>query len=152
MQMSRQVADRYLVTMTEGVEVLHAGLGPKDTLSLTAGELEVLLDRPSGPGEDAVLSNVSSNGDDALDLGGSAEILGVIARGTVFIRTPEQDVECEIFDYEAGNQIARLTAREGRLVTVLTKGAATPVRAEAVTWDMKTGRIQISGAVGGATR
>ena len=117
-----------------------------------AGELEVLLDRPSGPAEDVVVSSGSSNGNDALDLGGSADILGVVARGAVFIRTPEQDVECEIFDYEAGNQIARLTAREGRLVTVLTKGSATPVRAEAVTWDMKTGRIQITGAVGGATR
>ena len=50
------------------------------------------------------------------------------------------------------NQIALLSARDGRLVTVLSKGAATPVRAESVTWDMRTGRIQITGAVGSGGR
>ena len=76
----------------------------------------------------------------------------MLAEGRVFVRTPEQDVECEVFDYDAANQIARLTAREGRLVQVLGKGAAVPVRARSVTWDMRTGRIQITGAVGGAGR
>ena len=152
MEMRRQVADRYLVTMDDGVEVLHAGVGPRDTLSLTSGELEVLLDRPSASVGAVDGAGVDPRDEDALDLGGRAEILEVLARRKVFIRTSEQDVECEVFDYEAANQIAKLTARAGRLVTVLTKGSPTPVRAEGVTWDMKTGRIQISGAVGGATR
>ena len=139
MEMVHEVASRYLVTMTDGVEILHAGVRPEDTLTLSAENLEVLMDR----GEPQL-------GSDALDLGGRAEILRVLARGRVFVRTPGQDVECERFDYDAENQIALLTAREDRLVTVLSRGAGAPVRAESVTWDLRTGRIQITGAVGSA--
>ena len=147
MKMRHQVADRYLVTMNDGVEILHAGLRVDDTLTLIANNLEVLLDRPaSTSGSDGL------NGSEALDLGGAAKILRVVANGRVFVRTPEQDVECEVFDYDAANQIAKLTARDNRLVSVLNKGGAAPVRAKSVTWDMKTGRIQITGAVGGAGR
>jgi hypothetical protein len=152
MQMRHQVADRYLVTMVDGVEILHAGLRADDTLTLTADSLAVLLDRPSSPSDGAAAPASGVRSSDALDLGGQARILRVTAEGRVFVRTPEQDVECEVFDYDTGNQIARLTAREGRLVRVLTRGAASPVRAESVTWDMKTGRIQITGAVGSAGR
>ncbi|MDG2031550.1 MAG: LPS export ABC transporter periplasmic protein LptC [Phycisphaerales bacterium] len=151
MQMRRQVADRFLVSMSDGVEVLHAGLRPEDTMTLSADLLEVLMKRPD-PGTDSKEPASGRPSDSSLDLGGQAEILRVAGRGRVFVRTPEQDVECEVFEYDAENQIALLSARDGRLVTVLSKGAATPVRAESVTWDMRTGRIQITGAVGSGGR
>jgi hypothetical protein len=131
--------------------VLHAGLRPEDTMTLSADMLEVLMERPD---PEAALDQPASarSTDSTLDLGGQAEILRVTGRGRVFVRTPQQDVECEVFVYDAENQIALLSARDGRLVTVLSKGAATPVRAESVTWDMRTGRIQITGAVGAGSR
>jgi hypothetical protein len=149
MEMRHQVADRFLVTMSDGVEVLHAGLRPEDTMTLSADLLEVLMERPDPESEEPVPAGLA---DSSFDLGGQAEILRVAGRGRVFVRTPQQDVECEVFEYDAENQIALLSARDGRLVTVLSKGAATPVRAESVTWDMRTGRIQITGAVGAGSR
>ena len=71
--------------------------------------------------------------------------------GRVFVRAPEADVECEEFDYDVPTQIARLNAREGRLVTVLQRGAATPVKAANVVWDLRTGKITIQSASGGAS-
>lgn len=151
MEMRHQVADRFLVSMSDGVEVLHAGLRPEDTMTLSADMLEVLMERPDPEAAFDQPATARST-DSTLDLGGQAEILRVTGRGRVFVRTPQQDVECEVFVYDAENQIALLSARDGRLVTVLSKGAATPVRAESVTWDMRTGRIQITGAVGAGSR
>jgi len=45
-----------------------------------------------------------------------------------------------------------LRADPGRVVTVQSKGAATPIRAERVQWDLRTGRIRILGGEGAISR
>ena len=144
MHMRHDVATRYVVTMVERVEILHAGAETSDTLTLSAEELEVTIDRP--------VAKPDSQNSSELDLGGQAEVLRVAARGKVFVRTTDHDVECEFFDYDAANQIAQLTAREGRFVTIMGRDSVAPVRAEKITWDMRSGRMQITGARGGAGR
>ena len=148
MAMERQIADRFKITMIGGVEVLHAGLLPEDTMSMRSNSLDILVNRPLESSGDV------PQGDDPqqLDLGGQATILRVTADDRVFVRTPDQDVEADFFDYDVTNGIAHLTGRAGRLVTLVSRQSPTPVRASEMTWDMRSGRIQITGAQGGAGR
>ncbi|MEC9157503.1 MAG: hypothetical protein VYB77_05190 [Planctomycetota bacterium] len=149
MTMIRQVSDRFDVTMNGDVEVLHAGLLPEDTMSMRADTLEILVDRPIA---DPASVPDGNTGPDDLDLGGQVDILRITARSGVFVRTTGQDVETDVFDYDVSNGIARLAGRGGRPVTLLSRQSPTPVRADRMTWDMKTGRIQITGAQGAAGR
>ena len=147
MSMKRTVADRYVISMAGDVEVLHAGLQNDDTLTLSSARLSVLIDRPLESRNDA--TSASAGG---LDLGGQAEILRLSSSGQVYARTTEHDVQCERFEYDVANGIAELGAREGRMVTVVSRGNPNPVRASGMRWDMRSGRIQISGARGGLGR
>ena len=156
MSMRREVDDRYLIIMEEDVEVLHAGLKDDDTFSLTGDRLEITVDR-SRQEEVAATGKDSTNEKDpaslkSVDLGGPAEMLRVRGVGHVFVRTPEQDIECEEFDYNVETQIAMMKARPGRVVTIQPKNSATPIRAELVQWDMRTGRMRILSSEGGIAR
>lgn len=142
MRMQRKVGSRYVVTMTERVEILHAGVQDGDTMTLSADKLDVTIDRP--------LTDADVSSDGGLDLGGQAQIVRVTASGKVFVRTSDHDVECEVFDYDASNQIAELSAREGRYVTIMGRESVAPVRAKTIRWDMQTGRMQITGVRGSA--
>jgi hypothetical protein len=135
MEMRRTVAERFLIVMEEEVEVLHAGLKEADTFSLTGDRLEITVDRAR---EDAKGADPTG-----VDLGGPARLLRVRGIGRVFVRSPDQDVECHEFDYNVETQIAMLRAREGRVVTIQPRNAATPIRAELVQWDLGTGRMRI---------
>jgi lipopolysaccharide export system protein LptA len=181
MTMNREVDDRYLVIMERDVEVLHAGIDPADTLSMTADRFEVTIERPQdraeadletpdgdSPVADAEPSKVAEGTPDEIkkddqtqkkevmaagvELGGPAELVRVRGIGRVFVRTPDHDIECQEFDYNVDTQIAMLRASPGRVVTVQSKGAATPIRAERVQWDLRTGRIRILGGEGGIAR
>ena len=163
MTMNREIDDRYLVVMEREVEVLHAGLQPEDMLSLTADRLEVTIERPDdakparskeqateqNPKQEPKQELLDSSG---VELGGPADLVRVRGIGRVFVRTPEHDVECSEFDYNVDTQIAMLRADPGRVVTVQSKGVATPIRAERVQWDLRTGRIRILGGEGAISR
>ena len=155
MTMRREVDDRYLIIMEKDVEVLHAGLKDEDTFSLTGDRLEITVDRPR---ESATAKGDQESSDKeakplkGIDLGGPAEMLRVRGIGHVFVRTPEQDVDCEEFDYNVETQIAMLRARSGRVVTIQPKNSAKPIRAELVQWDLRTGRMRILSGEGGITR
>ena len=144
--MTRQIEDRYLVVMDQAVEVLHAGLEQEDTMTLTGDRLEVTLVRPEGA---APKARPESAG---VELGGPAEVLRVRGIGGVFVRTPEHDVECEEFDYNVDTGLAMLRAAPGRVVTIQSKSAQTPIRADRVQWDLRTGRLRILGGEGGVAR
>ena len=112
MTMNREVDDRYLVIMEREVEVLHAGIDPDDTLSLTADRLEVTLERPEEagrseakarrlgwrrrPGSGGRTPDQESQRSMAagVELGGPADLVRVRGIGRVFVRTPEHDIEC----------------------------------------------------------
>lgn len=138
MSMRRTVVDRSLIVMEKDVEVLHAGIEDGDTFSLTGDRMEITIERGSQASRDA--DDMDSAG---VDLGGPATLLRVRGIGHVFVRSPEQDVECEEFDYNVETQIAMLRARPGRVVTIQPRNSATPIRAELVQWDLGTGRLRI---------
>lgn len=147
MTMTREIDGRYLVVMDQDVEVLHAGLETEDTMTLTGDRLEVTIDRPED--EEPARAREANAG---IELGGPAEIMRVRGLGRVFVRTPDHDVECEEFDYNVDTGIAILRAAPGRVVTVQSKAARTPIRAERVQWDLRSGRLRILGGEGGIVR
>jgi hypothetical protein len=133
--------------MEKDVELLHAGLRADDSLSMRCDVLEAIVKRPDeskkSNATDAASKNEAAN-EGGVDLGGPAEMLGVKGRGRVFIRTPEQDIECGEFDYSVTTGVATLTAEEGRSVTIAIKGQPAPIRAQQVVWDLRNGRIQVT--------
>lgn len=147
MALERQYDDVFRIRMEKDVEMLHAGLRADDSLSMRCDVLEAIVKRPDESrkpkdGKDADGQARESEG--GVDLGGPAEMLGVKGIGRVFIRTPEQDIECGEFDYSVATGMATLTAEAGRTVTIAIKGQPAPIRAQQVTWDLRNGRIQIS--------
>jgi len=170
-------SQQYLITMNDGVEVMHKGLRAEDTFTLTCKTLETTVLRP-GVGAGAGGAGAAGGGAGAggagavgatgeptaadpargqlatsseIDLGGPAELMRVRGLGQVRVFTPDADIECEEFDYDVRSQMAQMKARDGRLVTVLRRDNPTPIRAASVIWDRSTGRMTIQsggGAIG----
>lgn len=133
---------RYRIDLDGGVEMLHAGLREQDTLSLTCDRLQATVDRVVDAQAPAPAAGT------AADLGAPVRLRRVEGLGRVFIRTPEVDVECETFDYDLATGVAQLSARAGRMVSVLQRGPRAqpvPVLAERAIWDLQTGRIRVEG-------
>ncbi|MBI1303902.1 MAG: hypothetical protein GC172_08960 [Phycisphaera sp.] len=147
MELKRAYDDVFTIRMESGVELLHAGLRPDDTLAMTCDTLEATVRRPVAEGAKPDARDAAG-----ADLGGPAELLGVMATGGVFVRTPEQDIRCGSFDYSVTTGIATLTAAEGGSVEIAVKGQATPIRAQQVVWDLRSGRLQVLKASGTAGR
>jgi hypothetical protein len=160
MAIERQYDDVFRMRMESGVELLHAGARPDDTLSMSCDTLEAIVKRPlrdatttPATATPATTTSTTATPDsaraaDGVDLGGPAELLGVKGSGRVIIRTPEQDIECGTFDYSVVTGIATLTAEEGRAVVIAVKGQPSPIRAQQVVWDLRSGRLQVSKASG----
>ncbi len=143
MALEKQYDDVFRILMEKDVELLHAGLRADDSLSMRCDVLEAIVKRPDeSKKSNAAGTDAKSEG--GVDLGGPAEMLGVKGRGRVFIRTPEQDIECGEFDYSVTTGVATLTAEEGRSVTIAIKGQPAPIRAQQVVWDLRNGRIQVT--------
>lgn len=134
MALERIKGDRYAVRMDDGVEVLHAGAREQDRMSMRCDALEAKVRRADG---------MESGEAGSVDLGGPAELLGVKGSGNVFIRTPQQDLECGEFDYSVESGIATLRAAPGRAVTVVFADRPTPLQAQEIDWDLRQGRLEI---------
>jgi len=145
------VLGRYRIDLDEGVELLHAGLREQDTLTLTCDRLQATVDRVAAqPSADAPKAAGTP-----ADLGAPVQLRRIEGLGRVFVRTPEVDVECDAFDYDLATGIAQVTARPGRMIKVLQRGARAqpvPVQAESAVWDLQNGRIRIVGASGTGVR
>jgi len=137
MALERVAGEQFRIRMEDGVELLHAGAGDSDRLSLRCTRLEALVARPIGePSPD-------QRGAKGVDLGGPAELLGFKGAGGVFVRTPTQDLECDEIEYSVQTGIATLRAAEGRSVTVVFTDKPTPLQAKEIEWDLRNGRIEI---------
>ncbi len=134
MELVREIDDRYMIRMDDGVEVLHAGTREQDRMSMRCEKLEAKVRRPDESGRSP---------ESGVDLGGPAELLGVKGSGGVFIRTPGQDLECGEFDYSVQSGIALLRAAEGRAVTVVFANQPTPLQAQEIEWDLRAGTLEI---------
>ena len=146
MALKHVVDDRYSVRMNDGVEMLHAGAREQDKMSMRCDTVEAQMRRPD---ETKVGSKAGSKGGSTaaaagVDLGGSAQLLGVKGSGNVFIRTDAQDLECGEFNYSVDTGVATLSAAKGRSVTVAFRDQATPLQAQEILWDLRNGRIEIT--------
>ena len=137
MALERVVDDRFTVRMEDGVEILHAGVREKDELTMRCDAVEALVKRPDERAKS------QSDAGAGVDLGGPAELLGVKGSGNVFIRTPTQDLECGEFDYSVASGLATLKAAPGRAVTVVFANKPTPLQAQEIEWDMRSGTLEI---------
>jgi len=138
MALKHVVDDRYSVRMNDGVEMLHAGAREQDKMSMRCDTVEAQMRRPD---EAKGGSTAAAAG---VDLGGSAQLLGVKGSGNVFIRTDAQDLECGEFSYSVDTGVATLSAAQGRSVTVAFRDQATPLQAQEILWDLRNGRIEIT--------
>jgi hypothetical protein len=87
-----------------------------------------------------------------VSLGGPAELTKVEADGRVVVRTSDMDIEAGEFELDVPSQIGIARAEQGRLVTLIQRGTANPVRAHAFRWDMVKGTVSVEGARGGIGR
>lgn len=151
MEMSREVDDRYMIVLVDGVTVEYAGTRAEDTLTLSADRLEITLRRAAAAAGEGERGGAFAG----IDLGGGGEILRVRAIGKVLVRTRGQDVETvdvHEFDYNPSTGIALLRGNPQRQAKVDMKGAAQPLRADSMRWDMREGRVLIERAGGAGGR
>lgn len=149
MTLRQTVDEDYRLSITQGVEMIHAGAAANDVLTLTCDNLFATLRRPEAPGASAARAVTDPR---AIGFGGSARMRRVRGIGRCFVRARGYDIECEEFDYDLVTATAVLTAKPGRTVAVLQHGQGAPIRAERVVWDMASGRMRMDRAGGAASR
>lgn len=133
----RTAPDRSLVTLSDDVEMVYAARsGEGGAITVTASRMEATVAEPAAPPSEAPEPSASAAFEEA-------ELRSVRGFGRVFVRGEGRDVECDAFEYDVESGIATLTARPGRSVSVLTRGTPGPVRAAAVKWNLRTGRIEV---------
>ena len=64
------------------------------------------------------------------------EIEQLHAQGEVYLATPQRRADAHDVDYDTRTQIATLTARPGRKVSIMTEGSPLPVKATKMIWNM----------------
>lgn len=137
-----------LVRLIGDVGVRHRSLdGAGSTMSgrvLEATLTRIVADAGGDAGDPAA----------TLALGGPVELASVTLLDGVYVRTPQRDVSCERFAYDARTGEARIASAPGRpAVSIIESGRSTAVEisGEAI-WNMNRDRIRVVGASGGADR
>jgi lipopolysaccharide export system protein LptA len=131
--------DLFAVTITGNVEVTHGGAGDREG-TISCARLQAMIERRGTSAVDA--------SPQVLDLGGAATLRRFSAFETVFIRTPNYDVDCGEFTYDPLRGIGRIAGHQGgtrRPATILPRGTPNPVHARGAEWDMTTDVIRITG-------
>jgi hypothetical protein len=143
LRLTRKEGTLYDITMLDGIEMRH--LSPDaQTATLTCGRIEATIDRARPETEPA-----QPEGD---PLSGAVELQRLRAEGSVFLHTPQRDVDCDVFDYDVKRGVAEMSAHEGGFVTIMTVGAPQPVRVQRATWDLKRDELTVLRGTGGGTR
>jgi len=142
LHMTQKLEELFDIEMTGNVECLHESIDGRTT-TLTGQQLIAGVARGSaGPAQDP------QRQDGSLNFGGRMDVRRLYGSGSLYIRTPERDVACDLFDYNTTTGLAELAADPGRTVSVLTRGAARPYRAQRVLWNMIEDRITITRGAG----
>ena len=143
LDMTQQPDGTYDVAMIGGIEVRHMAIDGAIS-TMTGNQLHARLERIAAakPKQDAT----------SLDLGGTMELKGLRGSGGVLIHTPERDVDCDDFDYDYSTGTAILTARDDRVVTVMSKGNPQPLQAKRVVWNMVEDKVTATNVSGGGPR
>jgi hypothetical protein len=70
----------------------------------------------------------------------------------VVIRTEQYDIDANEFELDVPSQVGAARAEPGRLVTVVRRGQAAPLRGHAFRWDLVKGTLAVEGARGSIGR
>jgi hypothetical protein len=81
--------------------------------------------------------------DTPMNLGGGWDLQRVVGEGGVHIVTPTRDVRCDAFDYNLLTRFAEISARPGRLTSVLSRPTGHSFQAERAQWNMAEDTIII---------
>ena len=109
---------------------------------------EALVDGIERPGSQAP-DVAAATGDAPV---APAQLRRVRANGAVFFRTPDRDVDCDYFEYDADDGVATLEAAAGGLATIYARGQPEPVRFGRARWDTRTDTLEIERGRGGGGR
>lgn len=134
--------DRYDITMSSDVEVVHRSLLDEIT-TVTGDRLGLTMLRQSVDSDTTAADTASS---DALSFGGDVDVRRLWGEGRIFVRTPEREVECDRFDYNRYTDLARLEATGNRRVTIKSRGSTRPVQAEVILWNLRDDSLTIERA------
>ncbi len=147
----------YEVDMDDGVEMRHLDLD-RAVSTLTCRRITAVLER-AGAGAAAPAPDAAGAVPDAAGAvpgaalaAGSAELLSVHAEGTIFLRTPQRDVDADLFDYDLRTGIARIRALQGNVVTIFSAGQPEPVHVREATWNLRTDEFEIIRGRGAGAR
>ncbi|MDG2093696.1 MAG: hypothetical protein P8J89_00300 [Phycisphaerales bacterium] len=128
LDLERMPGDRYELSMLGNVEGLYRGLTDDDVATITANQVEAVTRRSRG-----ARTRDQAN---PLDFQGDMEIEQLHAQGEVYLATPQRRADAHDVDYDTRTQIATLTARPGRKVSIITEGSPLPVKATKMVWNM----------------
>ncbi|MEE2907527.1 MAG: hypothetical protein VX527_06790 [Planctomycetota bacterium] len=132
LDMERKPGDRYEISMLGDVEGIYKGATDDDIATVTANRVDAMTKRASV--SQSVSQDVAEPG--PLDFQGDMEIERLRAEGTVYLATPRRRADAHIVDYDTRTQLATLTARPGRKVSIVTEGSPLPVKASRMVWNM----------------
>jgi hypothetical protein len=144
LKLTPDVDELFDIVMEGDVHCVHRDLAGQ-MAQLWAQKLHATVQRTAGEqetGESAEERGTPSAGA-AIDLGGPMELRRLQASGGVMVRSPDRDVACDEFEYNPVTGIARASAEPGRTVSILTRGAGRPMRAESILWNMHKDTITI---------
>lgn len=128
LDMERMPGDRYEISMQGDVEGIYKGAADDDIATVTANRVDAMTRRASQ-------SQIDSN-PGPLNFQGDMEIERLRAEGTVYLATLRRRADSHIVDYDTRTQLATLTARPGRKVSIVTEGSPLPVKATKMVWNM----------------
>jgi hypothetical protein len=135
--MTRLPNQLWNIGITGDVQVGHvAPDGEVSTMTAELVELEVERSNAGTPN--------NANDGDVLNLGGDMEAQRLAASGSVFIVTPNREVDCHAFDYNMRTNMAIVSALPGRRVSIVTAGNPVPIKYQKLIWNMDPSNERIT--------
>ncbi|MDG2054896.1 MAG: hypothetical protein P8J86_09330 [Phycisphaerales bacterium] len=136
LKMTRLPNQLWNIGITGDVQVGHvAPDGEVSTMTADLVELEVERSNARTPDK--------ADGD-LLNLGGDMEAQRLAASGSVFIVTPNREVDCHAFDYNMRTNMAVVSALPGRRVSIVTAGNPVPIKYQKLIWNMDPSNERIT--------
>jgi hypothetical protein len=140
MTMTELVDERYNVVMDREVGMRHQAIDGS-TATLACAHLDVTMTR-----------RAMEERAGGLDFGGSTDIERFIAQRGVRLDAAGKQIDCSILTFDQRTQIAEILGSESLDASILVEGAVAPTRASRFIWDLRTDRVQVTGARGSIPR
>jgi len=140
MTMTELVDERYNVVMDRDVAMRHQAIDGS-TATLSCAHLDVTMTRR------AMEEHVGG-----LDFGGSTDIERFVAQRGVRLDAAGKQIDCSILTFDQRTQIAEILGSDALDASILVEGAVAPTRAGRFIWDLRTDRVQVTGARGSIPR